>query len=151
MLLQHGQKLTLHGGGQQRKRYLYAGDAANAFNVILHKATAGEVYNLGSYDEISNRDLAAKILACVGRPGGGGGSSDSSSESEEASSLDAWIQTVPGRPYVDSGSGLDCEKLRGLEWEQKVGWEDGLGRTVKWYSAHGDTWWGDLGKTFGLA
>ena len=108
MLLQHGQKLTLHGGGHQRKRYLYAGDAANAFNTILHKATAGEVYNLGSYDEISNRDLAAKILECVRPPGGdpsGGGAS-----------LDAWIQTVPGRPYTDSGSGLDCEKLRALGW-----------------------------------
>lgn len=141
MLLQYGQKLTLHGGGQQRKRYLYAGDAANAFNTILHKAAAGEVYNLGSYDEISNRDLAAKILECISPP-------DSDSSSEDVS-LDAWIQTMPGRPYEDSGSGMDCEKLRALGWEQKVGWEEGLSRTVEWYSAHGKTWWGDLGKTFG--
>ena len=139
MLLRRGQKLTLHGGGHQRKRYLYAGDAANAFNILLHRGVSGEVYNLGSYDEISNRDLSATLLDYVNPPG-----SDSSSEN---SSLDAWIQTMPGRPYVDSGTRLDCEKLRALGWEQKVGWEEGLRRTAAWYSAHGDTWWGNIEKT----
>ena len=138
MLLQRGLKLTLHGGGYQRKRYLYAGDAANAFNVILHQGVGGEIYNLGSPDEISNRDLCAILLEHVNPSG-----SDSSSD---ASSLDDWIQTTPGRPYVDSGNRLDCSKLRSLGWDQKIGFDEGLQRTVDWYSAHGDTWWGDIGK-----
>lgn len=141
MLLRHGFKLTLHGGGFQRKRYLYAGDAANAFNVILHKAVSGDIFNPGSYDEISNRDLSARLIDLVTSP-----SSDSSSG--ESTNLEDWIKTVPGRPYADSGSLLDCGKLRNLGWDQLVGFEEGLRRTVEWYSAYGDCWWGDIGKIF---
>ncbi|KAL9126724.1 MAG: hypothetical protein Q9217_004269 [Psora testacea] len=141
MLLRKGLKLTLHGGGLQRKRYLYAGDAVNAFNVILHKGSNGDIFNLGSYDEISNRNLSARLIDIVNLPG-------SDSSSGKRSNLDAWIRTVPGRPYVDSGSRLDCSKLRSLGWDQKVGFDEGLQRTVEWYSAYGDTWWGDIDKIF---
>lgn len=141
MLLRRGFKLTIHGGGFQRKRYLYAGDAANAFNVILHKAGNGEIFNLGSYDEISNRDLSARLIDLVTSPG-------SDSSSGQSANLEAWIKTIPGRPYADSGSKLDCEKLRSLGWDQQVGFEEGLRRTVEWYSAYGDTWWGDISKIF---
>ena len=143
MLLRRGLKLTLHGEGLQRKRYLYASDAANAFNTILHNGLNGDVFNLGSYDEISNRDLSAHLVEMVtalrnGSMNGHGHGSD----------VEAWIKTIPGRPFKDLGSRLDCEKLRALGWEQKVSWEDGLKRTVDWYNRHGDTWWGDISKTF---
>lgn len=138
MLLRRGRKLTLHGGGHQRKHYLYVGDAANALNVLLHKGVAGEVYNLGSKDEISNRDISGALIKYVIK-------ANDNSSSEDVS-LDHWIETVPGRPYVDSGSCLDCRKLQALGWGQKVGWEEGLERTVDWYSAYGDTWWGDIGQ-----
>ena len=143
MLLRRGLKLTLHGGGFQRKRYLYAGDAANAFNVILHRGIKGDIFNLGSCDEISNRDLAAYLVDLANPPG----SDSSSGGSSPSSSLDAWITTMPGRPYADSGSGLDCTKLRSLGWEQKVSFEQGLRRTFDWYAVYGDTWWGDLSKS----
>lgn len=139
MLLRRGRKLTLHGGGQQRKHYFYVSDAANALNALLHNGVSGEVYNLGSKDEISNRDISGALVNYVISPG-----SDSSSDD---SSLDSWIEAIPGRPYVDSSSRLDCSKLQALGWEQKVGWEEGLRRTVSWYSAYGDTWWGDIRQT----
>lgn len=139
MFLRRGRKLTLHGGGHQRKHYLYVGDAANALNALLHNGAASEVYNLGSKDEISNLDISGALINYVIAP-----SSDSSSVD---SGIDNWIETVPGRPYVDSGSRLDCGKLQALGWEQKVGWEEGLRRTVGWYSAHGDTWWGNIEQT----
>ena len=141
MLLRHGRKLTVHGGGHQRKCYLYVGDAANALNTLLHCGVAGEVYNLGSDDNISIREISATLLNYVNPPG-----SDSSSED---SNLDGWIQTTSGRPYLDSGSRLDCGKLQALGWRQKVGWEEGLRRTVGWYSAYGETWWGNIGQILG--
>ena len=141
MLLRKNLKLTLHGGGHQRKRYLYVSDAANAFNTILHRGKNGDIFNLGSYDEISNRDISARLIDIVDPP-----NSDGSSGSSD--NLDAWIKTVPGRPYVDLGSRLDCEKLRSLGWDQKVSFDDGLKRTVDWYAVHGDSWWGDISKLF---
>lgn len=134
MLLRHGQKLPLQGAGDGSRRYLYAGDAANAFNVLIHKGTSGETYNLGSYDEVSHRKLCETLLELVKPPG------------YDSSGVEAWIDRKPGRPYVDSGSTMDVSKLRALGWDQKVSFDEGLKRTVQWYFAHGDTWWGDAVK-----
>ena len=141
MLLRRGQKLTLHGGGHQRRRYLYAGDAANAFNVVLHNSQNGDIFNLGaSTDEITNRDLSARLVKII---------NPASSDSSSGESLDEWITTLPGRPYADSGSKLDCAKLRALGWQPSVGFDEGLKRTAEWYAQHGDSWWGDISKIFG--
>ena len=53
-LLRRQRPMILHGDGSPTRRYLYAGDAADAFDTILHKGTLGQIYNVGSYDEISN-------------------------------------------------------------------------------------------------
>ena len=135
MLLRHGQKLPLQGAGDGSRRYLYVGDAANAFNVLLHKGVAGETYNLGSYDQVSHRELCETLLALVKPPG------------YDKSGVEAWIDRKPGRPYVDSGSNMDVSKLRALGWEQNVSFAEGLKHTVQWYFAHGDTWWGDAVKS----
>ena len=43
-LLNRGQKLTLHGDGSPTRRYLYAGDAADAFDTIFHKGKVTFIY-----------------------------------------------------------------------------------------------------------
>lgn len=134
MLLRRGLKLPLYGSGDHTRRYLYAGDAANAFNVMLHRSGGGEIYNLGSYDELTNRELCAMLLKHV-KPDG-----------YDPSNVDAWILSAADRPFHDRGSGLDCSKLQSLGWEQKVDLDEGLRRTMEWYSVHGETWWGDVGK-----
>ncbi len=142
MLLRKGHKLTLHGGGAQCKRYLHAEDAANAFDAILHKAQSGEIFNLGSIDEISNRDLSTRLIDIVNPPG-------SDSSSGNSSNIDDWIKITPGRPYTEKACGLDDSKLKSLGWHQNISFDDGLKQTVDWYFAHGDTWWGDTGHMFG--
>lgn len=134
MLLRHGHKLPLQGSGDGSRRYLYVGDAANAFNFLLHKGVGGETYNLGSYDEVSHRDLCETLLELVKPPG------------YDKLGVEAWIDRKPGRPYVDSGSRMDVSKLRALGWDQNVSFTEGLKHTVQWYFAHGDTWWGDAVK-----
>ena len=42
----------LHGDGKNTRRYLYAGNAADAFDTILHRGQIGEIYNVDSSDEI---------------------------------------------------------------------------------------------------
>ena len=97
-------------------------------------AGSGEVYNLGSPDELTNYALCETLLKLVQPPG--------------PTDVDAWIQSAPDRPFHDRGSGLNCSKLRSLGWEQTVSMEEGLRRTAAWYSAHGESWWGDIGKVF---
>ena len=58
--------MVLHGDGSPTRRYLFAGDAADAFDTILHKGTLGHIYNVGSYDEISNIQLCGMLLKELG-------------------------------------------------------------------------------------
>lgn len=136
LLLNWGLKLPLHGSGMSTRRYLYAEDAANAFNTILHRGAVGEVYNVGSRDEISNRDLCLALAKLVHPPPTTNGHPVSAD----------FIQATADRQNVDRGSGVNDSKLRSLGWEQKVSLEEGLRRTVDWYLTNGETWWGDIRK-----
>ncbi|AEO68920.1 uncharacterized protein THITE_2118740 [Thermothielavioides terrestris NRRL 8126] len=78
-LLARSKPVVLHGDGSPTRRYLFAGDAADAFDTILHRGQLGQIYNVGSHDEISNLALAKKILAQMGIVGGASCSSSSSS------------------------------------------------------------------------
>ena len=49
-LLDRGKSLIIHGDGTHTRRYLFAGDAVDAFDTILHRGGMGEVYNVGSRD-----------------------------------------------------------------------------------------------------
>jgi dTDP-D-glucose 4,6-dehydratase len=120
--------MMIHGDGQHTRRFLYAGDAADAFDTILHKGTIGQVYNVGSYDEISNLQLCSKLLDLFDIP-----------ESEKAK----WIEHVEDRPFNDHRYAVDAAKLGQLGWTQKTSFAEGLKITVDWYRDF-PNWWGDI-------
>lgn len=133
-LLHRRQPVVLHGDGSPTRRYLYAGDAADAFDTILHKGQMGHVYNVGSYDEISNLDLCSHLLRGLGIP------HDTKEE------LQKWVKYTHDRPFNDHRYAVDGTKLRQLGWDQKTSFEEGLATTVDWYRRFGEEWWGDISK-----
>ena len=128
-LLQRKMPLFIHGDGQHTRRFLYAGDAADAFDTILHKGELSEVYNVDSRDEVSNVELAKKLLGMFG-----------------ITDTDSWIQWTRDRPFNDRRYAVDGSKLRKLGWEPKVSFEDGLAATVDWYAKFAG-WWGPVDNT----
>ncbi|KAI5240221.1 NAD(P)-binding protein [Aureobasidium subglaciale] len=132
MLLQRHEKLSLHGDGTHTRRYLYAGDAADAFDTILHRGQVGQVYNVGSSDEISNFTLCSMLLRQFGHPDG---------TKEE---VYKHVVHCEDRPFNDHRYAVDGSKLKQLGWKQKTTFEEGLSITVGWYRRYGDTWWGDI-------
>ncbi len=50
------------------------------------------------------------------------------------------MRHVADRPGHDRRYALDCGKLRRLGWEPRVGFAEGLARTVAWYAEHRE-WW----------
>ncbi|KAF4123220.1 dTDP-glucose 4,6-dehydratase, partial [Geosmithia morbida] len=131
-LLHRGQPVVLHGDGSPTRRYLYAADAADAFDTILHRGQLGQIYNVGSNDEVSNLDLCGKIMdaARIRRDGPDG--------------TRRWIKYTHDRPFNDRRYAIDATKLRGLGWRPKTTIEDGLRQTADWYRAFGEAWWGDI-------
>ncbi|KAI2785296.1 NAD(P)-binding protein [Daldinia loculata] len=133
-LLNRQRPTVLHGDGSPTRRYLYAGDAADAFDTILHKGTLGQVYNVGSHDEISNIQLCKMVLKEMGIP----------HESQE--DFNKWVKYTHDRPFNDHRYAIDATKLRHLGWDQKTSFADGLKITVDWYKRFGEEWWGDISK-----
>jgi dTDP-glucose 4,6-dehydratase len=128
-LLNRGRKMILHGDGSPTRRYLFAGDAADAFDTIFHKGVNGQIYNIGSRDEIANKDLCRLLLAQFGIPN---------------EDYEKWVEHTHDRPFNDMRYAVDGGKVGKLGWVQKTSFEKGLKMTVDWYRRFGDTWWGDI-------
>ncbi|KAH6890401.1 hypothetical protein B0T10DRAFT_317844 [Thelonectria olida] len=131
-LLNRGRPVVLHGDGSPTRRYLYAGDAADAFDTILHKGQLGQTYNVGSYNEVSNLHLCGKLLSLMNIP------------HESPEEVREWVKYTHDRPFNDQRYATNDTKLRRLGWEQKTDIGKGLQITVDWYTQFGEAWWGDI-------
>ncbi|KEY69402.1 hypothetical protein S7711_05716 [Stachybotrys chartarum IBT 7711] len=131
-LLNRGRPMVLHGNGSPTRRYLYAGDAADAFDTILHKGQLGQIYNVGSLDEVSNLELCNMLLDAMRIP-------HNTPEQQRR-----WIKYTHDRPFNDCRYAVDGSKLRRLGWEQQTSLSEGIRITVDWYQQFGESWWGDI-------
>ena len=136
MLFLRGEQVPLYGHGKYTRRYVYATDAVNAINVIFHRGVAGQTYNIGTEDEVSNWTLCGMLHDIIrpNRPQG---------------DLKASIRPTADRPYHDRRYGVDFSKLTKLGWAQEVFFEEGLRKTISWYRTHGETWWDNLDAALG--
>jgi UDP-glucose 4-epimerase len=112
-LMSEGKRPTIFGDGEQVRDYLYVGDVVEA-NALALARGSGEIVNLGwgrgvSVNEIF-RELAT-ILGFAGEP-----------------------VHAPARPGEVRRIYLSAERARQvLGWTPRVGFEEGLRRTVEWY------------------
>lgn len=135
LALQRNLPLLLHGDGLHTRRYLFASDAADAFDTILHRGAIGSTYNVGSSDEVSNLQLCTMLLQHFGHDTRAAGFS-----------LADHVRHTVDRPFNDRRYAVDATRLQDLGWRQKVPFEEGLQKTVAWYRRFGDRWWGDVAK-----
>ncbi|WP_029214698.1 dTDP-glucose 4,6-dehydratase [Kallotenue papyrolyticum] len=118
------QPLPLYGDGSQVRDRLHALDHARAVDVVLHRGTLGEAYNVAADMEHTNIDVARRILRLLGKP-------------------ETLIQPVADRPAHDVRYALDAGKLRALGWQPQIDFEQGLADTVRWY-VENEWWWRPL-------
>ena len=116
--------LPLYGDGRQVRDWLYVLDHVAALDLVLHKGTEGEVYNVGGGHELENLELTRRILALLGKPEG-------------------LIRPVTDRPGHDRRYAVDTGKLHALGWQPAHAFDAALAATVAWYRAH-EAWWRPL-------
>ncbi|MDB2487725.1 GDP-mannose 4,6-dehydratase [Alphaproteobacteria bacterium] len=117
----NGMPLTLHGDGSNLRHYLSAIDFAEAIYVLIKKGEVGQIYNIASDQEFSNRDIADMITAGVG---------DQSLK----------IIQVNDRPFNDSRYAVDDTKIRNLGWSCSGNLEEDLPKLIDWYSDNYGRW-----------
>ena len=124
-----GRSLPLYGDGRHVRDWLHVEDHARALVRVLADGRPGEVYNVGGEEERTNLEVVRALCGLLDelRPATDGGSHRER------------IELVEDRPGHDRRYAVDAAKLREeLGWSPRVGFAEGLRRTVAWYLEHGD-------------
>jgi dTDP-glucose 4,6-dehydratase len=134
-----GKPLPVYGDGQNVRDWLYVGDHCSAIDVVIHRGTPGETYNIGGNNEVKNIELVEMLCELM---------------NEMAPKLPVHpsqqlITFVKDRPGHDRRYAIDATKIQTeLGWTPAETVEGGLRRTVAWYLNHQDWWQPLLSKEY---
>jgi len=118
--------IPVYGQGLNVRDWLFVEDHASAIDLIYHKATIGETYNIGGNNEWKNIDLIKLLCKVMDRKLG-----RSPGESEQL------ITYVKDRAGHDLRYAIDSSKIqKELGWQPSLTFEVGLEKTVEWYLNH---------------
>lgn len=118
-------KLPLYGDGNNVRDWIYVKDHCRAVDLVMRRAKAGEVYNIGANNEKSNLEITKKILSLL-------------------SKSELLIKHVEDRKGHDYRYAVDSSKIKDeLGWEAEYDFERVMGITLNWYLDHKE-WWQKL-------
>ena len=114
--------LPIYGQGLNVRDWLYVEDHCKAIDLILHKGSVGEVYNIGGHNEKKNIEIVKIICRELGKS-------------------ESLVTHVADRKGHDMRYAIDPTKIHNeLGWFPETKFEDGIKKTIKWYLDNRD-WW----------
>jgi dTDP-glucose 4,6-dehydratase len=118
-------KLPVYGNGKNIRDWIHVDDHCAGIEKTVRLGQPGEIYNFGGGNEITNIELANKILDCFHL------SSDE-------------IEYVQDRKGHDLRYSVSFDKaLNKLGWKPTKDFTDGLLETIEWYKSNAK-WWENL-------
>jgi dTDP-glucose 4,6-dehydratase len=123
-----GKPLPLYGDGLNVRDWLYVRDHASAIRAVLARGHVGETYNVGGWNEKTNREIVHTICDLL----------DELRPSAEGS-YRRFITFVKDRPGHDRRYAIDARKIEHeLGWRPAETFDTGIRKTVQWYLDHAD-------------
>ncbi|MFL6140218.1 MAG: dTDP-glucose 4,6-dehydratase [Frankiaceae bacterium] len=119
-----GREVPLYGDGLHVRDWMHVADHCRAVQLVIERGEPGGTYNVGAGRELTNRELATRLLAACGAPAD-------------------LVRHVEDRPGHDRRYGVDRSKIARLGHAPAVDLDEGLAATVRWYAARRD-WWEPL-------
>lgn len=118
------ESIPVYGSGLNVRDWLYVTDHCTAVDLIFHRGTPGETYNIGCGNERTNISMAQLICRIL----------DCEHPRKNGRSYADLITHVTDRAGHDLRYALDSTKLtRELGWQSHTDFEQALRRTVIWY------------------
>lgn len=115
--------VPVYGKGENIRDWLYVEDHAVAIDLIYHKGTTGETYNIGGHNEWRNIDLIKFLCSVMDRK-----------LNRPTGSCEKLITFVKDRAGHDLRYAIDASKVKNeLGWMPSLQFEEGLEKTVDWY------------------
>lgn len=110
--------LPVYGDGLHVRDWIYVDDHCRAIARVLEAGKTGEVYNIGSMNDVPNLHVVKTLLAHLGKP-------------------ESLIEFVTDRPGHDRRYAMDATRMReDLDWTAETSFEEGLAKTIDWYLAN---------------
>ena len=118
------QRISLYGAHGTIRDYVHVEDVASGIVAALEQGQTGAIYNIGSGEGRSNREVLEAI-----RP------------HAESLGLPLLIETLPARRFDVEANVLDSTKLHvDAGWKIRVPFREGIQRTWDWFSMNKDQW-----------
>ena len=116
-----GDRIPVYGDGAQIRNWLHVEDFCDAIDLVLERGRAGEIYNAGGPDELTNVEVVNRIIDLAGVS-------------------DARIEHIEDRPGHDRRYSLASDRLEELGWKAQVTFGEGIEKTFAWYRDN-PQWW----------
>ena len=119
-----GRPLPIYGTGMNVRDWIYVEDNCRAIRLVLERGKKKQVYNIGGGNERKNVEIAKEILRHLSLP-------------------ETMMEFVEDRPGHDLRYSLECSKIHRLGWKACLPFEQGLQKTIRWYTTN-RWWWAPL-------
>ena len=117
-----GEQVPVYGNGMNIRDWIHVDDNCRALHQVLKSGKAGEIYNIGGGNELTNLELVNLILHIM------------ELKSEK-------LLFVKDRAGHDSRYSVDAGKIQNeLGFYPKVDFKNGLADTINWYK-NNQSWW----------
>ncbi len=119
----HGKKIPIYGDGMNRRDWLSVSDHCRGIELVMKGGKPGEIYNIGGGTELTNLELARKILEIMG-------------------ANDESLSFIPDRKGHDHRYAVSIEKIKNdLGYLPIKILDDSLVAIIEWYKEN-PKWWG---------
>lgn len=111
--------IPIYGTGKNIRNWLYVEDHVDGLLTVAEQGSVGETYNIGSDFEITNLDLAHRIISYL---------------NTKTNNKKDLIRFVDDRPGHDFRYSLDYTKIANtLNWHPTETFDSGIIKTIDWY------------------
>jgi len=117
----NGNPIEIYGNGSNIRDWIHVSDHCRALLLLIDVGIAGEVYNIGSGNELSNLDLAQKILSLMNLP-------------------EANLKFITDRKGHDQRYSVNYSKIEKLGFKPVKDFNRLLSETIVWYKSN-PNWW----------
>ena len=115
--------IPIYGDGSNIRDWIYVDDHCRAIKLVMDNGKVGEVYNIGSGNEVNNLEIAKGIYRVL-----------NSQNYNEKLFLKNYIKFVKDRLGHDYRYAINASKIKKqLGWKPEVSFNSGLKKTVEWY------------------
>lgn len=120
--LLRGEICPLQGDGHQTRSFIYVKDVVRAIDTVRINGESGHIYNIGTKEIISIKDLRDRLTADL------------------APTLLGQDLYIHLRNYDDRQYRISFDKITKLGWKARVTFDVGLKKTIRWYQENPKYW-----------